>query len=114
MTIKSKGHIVLVNMYDSRYWNVFLDEVFVDVIHKNDFTEYVFKSSVRKTLAKKAKVEESELIYTLIDLYEYEDVIPDFDSNGVETYQELMDICNQYNIPTFFDKVDLSYIEKKY
>jgi len=59
-------------------------------------------------------VNETELSYSLIDLYEHEDIIPDYDANDFENYQDLVNCCKNNNIGFIFENVDLNYIEKKY
>jgi len=114
MTNSVKGKIVIVNLYDNRYWNIFLDGELVAEPHKEDFTDYVFKRSIRKEWSDIAGVDETELSYSLIDLYEHEDSIPDYDANDFEDYQDLITCCKNNNIDFIFENVDLNYIEKKY
>ena len=114
MTKPAKGQVVLVNLYDNRYWNIFLDGELVAEPHKEDFTAYVLKRSYRKEWAELSGVEEDELRYSLIDLYEHEDSIPDYDSNDFDEYQDVVSCCKTHNIGFLFENVDLNYIEKKY
>jgi hypothetical protein len=113
MSTVGKGKIVIVNMYDNRYWNIFLDGELVASPHKEDFTEYVLKQSYRQEWAEQSGVKASELTYSLIDLYEYEDSITDYDANDFEEYQDVLECCKLNNIDYKFKDVDLNYIEKK-
>lgn len=114
MITEQKGQIVIVNLYDNRYWNIFLDGNLVVSPHKESFTDYVLKKSYRKEWAKMAGVQESELRYSLIDLYDYEAVIADYDANDFDEYQDVVDCCKTNNIKYVFQNVDLAYIEKTY
>jgi len=114
MTTEQKGQIVIVNVYDNRYWNIFLDGDLVASPHKKSFTDYVLRQSYRKEWAKMARVQESELKYSLIDLYEHENIIPDYDANDFDEYQDVVNCCKANNIDFVFKNVDLAYIEKNY
>lgn len=114
METEQKGQVVIVNVYDNRYWNIFLDGELVASPHKEAFTDYVLRKSYRKEWAEMAGVQESELKYSLIDLYEHEDVIPDYNANDFDEYQDVVDCCNANNIGFVFQNVDLAYIEKNY
>lgn len=114
MITEQKGQIVIVNLYDNRYWNIFLDGVLVDSPHKESFTDYVLRKSYRKEWAKIAGVKETELKYSLIDLYAHEAVISDYDANDFDEYQDVVNSCKVNNINYIFQNVDLAYIEKNY
>ena len=114
MIPEKKGQLVIVNLYDNRYWNIFLDGDLVASPHKEVFTDYVFRKSYRKEWAKIAGIKESELRYSLIDLYEHEAVISDYDANNFDEYQDVLDCCATNNIDYVFQDVDLAYIEKNY
>lgn len=113
MTKPAKGQVVLVNLYDNRYWNIFLDGKLVASPHKEDFTDYVLQRSYRKKWADSIGLKEDDLRYSLIDLYEYEDIIPDYDANDFEKYKDIVNCCKLHNIGYSFENVDLDYIEKK-
>ena len=114
MMAEQKGKIVIVNLYDNRYWNIFLDGDLVASPHKESFTDYILRKSYRKEWAKIAGVKESELKYSLIDLYAHEAVISDYDANDFDEYQYVVDCCNKNKINYVFQNVDLAYIEENY
>lgn len=114
MVTEQKGQILIVNLYDNRYWNIFLDGDLVVSPHKEEFTDYVLKKMCRKEWAEIAGVQESGLKYSLIDLYEYEGVIPDYDANDFDEYQDVINCCKTNSINYVFQNVDLAYIEKNY
>lgn len=114
MITKQKGQIVIVNLYDNRYWNIFLDGDLIVSPHKESFIDYVLRKSCRTEWAKIAEVKESELRYSLIDLYEHEHIIADYDANDFDEYQDVVDCCNKNNINYLFQNVDLAYVEKNY
>lgn len=113
MNKESKGQVVFVNLYDNRYWNVFLDGELFHEIHKNDFTTYIFRESNRKALAKASLLDEKDLRYSYIDLENgiNED---EYNSNDYQEFQVVLSACNFYNIDYVFKDVNYEYIENKY
>ena len=113
MNKKNKGQVVFVNLYDNRYWNVFLDGELFHEIHKKDFTHYILKESNRKALANAASIKESELNYSCIDLENGIDEV-NYNSNDYQEFKEVLIACDLYNIEYTFKNVNYEYIANKY
>lgn len=111
---KKKGQVIFVNIYENTYYNVFLDGVFIALISKEYFTNFLFRRKNRKEIAEIAKLKEDELRYTLIDMYFHVKNYNNYDSNDYEDYNDVIKFCKENNVPKEFENVDLDYIEENY
>lgn len=114
----NKGHVEIVAVYDRRYWNFYVDGVYTPGTYKGCFTEDIFRSDVRKHLAKMAGVKPQDLRFTVYSQFEDQMAAhrPDYDANDYDDYSAFQNAVQTYGITPDAKaiKVDLETLEKQY
>ncbi len=108
------GNVEFVDVYDHRYFNVYVNGVSYGSTHKHSWTDWAFKNSIRKEWAKMAGVTVDELRYTCYDLYSklvYDD---DYDANDFDEYVVVMKAITDNKIKPDFKNKDLDWLEENY
>lgn len=107
------GHVEIFDVYDHRFYEVFIDGYPFCPIEKKHFMQEISKSSLRASLADAAGVKPDDLRYTVYDIYTKADKDPNYDANDYnQAYQACVDAVARYNVQPWPNKVDIEYLEK--
>lgn len=113
-----KGHVEIVNVYDNRYWNIFVDGVLVFETHKEAFNDYIFKRTHRQEIAKVAGVDAEDLIYSIYDTFESDleetGAVPDYDANDYTDYAIFKKAVKKHKLLPSYKEVALDVLEESF
>jgi hypothetical protein len=69
MTDAKKGHFILVNLYDQRYYDIYLDGELVAQTYKEDYDATLFDFDNVTQWCEKTGLKNTEFRYSYIDVY---------------------------------------------
>jgi hypothetical protein len=96
-TLVGSGIVDVVNVYDFRYFNIYLDGELIDEIRKDEPWKTILKRSFIKECVTKSGVDEEQLKFVLFDLYDFgEDLEPHYDANDYDNYADILNLIKKH------------------
>lgn len=108
----TSGIVEIFDVYDHRYFEIFVDGAHALTVEKNHFMVELGKTKIRKKIAQMAGTAPSRLRYTLwlLETAGYSD--PEYDANVFSgDYQACVDYASEWKAKTMFQNADLKYLE---
>lgn len=108
-----KKEIILLNTYDTRYWNVFAEGVFVEDLYKMTLSDYLFRRKNIKELMEFVGVKnEEDLVFTIFNVEELPEIESgEYYADDLQDFTLFESLKKQHNLKPELEKVTLDFLE---